>query len=74
MQFNEAVVQTLLHPEKLIPGAPALPIPTHDVEGIYATQLSDGVLYYNASDRAQRAGGMDVPAHGIRWQAAAAPK
>lgn len=47
-QFNEAVVQAISHPEKLVPGVPAIPAAVNDIDGIYATQLSDGVLYYNA--------------------------
>jgi hypothetical protein len=73
MPFNEAVVQVLAHPEKLLPGAHAIPLPVGEMDDVYATQLSDGVLYYNASDRVQRVGRLDVPAHGIRWQATLAP-
>lgn len=72
IQFNEAVVQAMVHPEKLIPGARAIPIPASDIESLYATQLSDGVLYYNALDRDQSVGGAEVPANGIRWQVNAA--
>jgi len=46
----------------------------NEVDGIYATQLSDGVLYYNATGREQQVGGGDVPAHGIRWQASGGPE
>lgn len=67
-QFNEAVVQAIVHPERLIPGALAMHVPISDVDGVYATQLSDAVLYYNPSPRDQRVGEVLVPAHGIREQ------
>ena len=73
-EFNEAVTQCLVHPERLIPGAHGVPLPPAESEGVYATQFADGVLYYNRSDQAQAAGGVDVPAKGIAWGKAGAVK
>jgi hypothetical protein len=67
-QFTEAVIQALVHPERLIPGARAVSVPVDNVEHLYATQFTDGMLYYNASDRQQQVGRMVVPASGIGWQ------
>lgn len=64
-QFNEAVVQALVHRDRLVPGASAVALPLHDTEGLYATQLTDGVLYYNATDHERPVGKLRVPAHGI---------
>ncbi len=69
-EFSEAVAQALLHPDRLLgtAGARSRTIITED-DGLYATRLSDGVLYYNAGPQPQRVDGLEVPADGIAWKA-----
>ena len=104
-EFSEAVVQALLHPERLLPagqqllpsplagegpgvrgrcgqntksfldgrvGADAAPSRTLITagDGLFATRLSDGVLYYNAGPQSRVVDGIEVPADGIAWRAA----
>jgi hypothetical protein len=66
--FGEAIVETLVHPEHLIPGARGVSIPLPVAEGIYATALADGVLYFNRTDQPYASGSALVPAHGIGYQ------
>ncbi len=79
-EFHEAVIQALEHPEILVPGARGISLPIIGGTGkqlyeraagddVFATQLDDGLLYYNASDHDRRVDGVDIPAHGIRRQA-----
>lgn len=71
--FNEAVVQALCHPEKLVAGAVALnAVTTAEGSGLFATELRDGVLYYNATGQSRRLDEVEVPANGIGWKAKAA--
>ena len=62
--FNEVVTAVLEHPEKLIPGAQGIELPPV-VDGVFATKLSDGVLYYNSTAEPHSMDGVEVPAHGI---------
>ncbi len=41
----EAMVEVLAHPERLVPGAKAIPVPPQP-PGVYATQTAEGVLTY----------------------------
>jgi hypothetical protein len=41
----EAIVQVMAHPERLVPGAKAMPVPSQP-PGTYATRVSDGVLSF----------------------------
>ncbi len=43
----EAMVQVMAHPDRLVPGAKAIPVPPQP-PGVYATRVSDGVLTYGA--------------------------
>ena len=69
-EFSEAVVQALAHPDRLSGSAAA---PSRTVitagDGLYATRLSDGILYYNAGPKSQTIDGVEVPADGIAWRA-----
>jgi hypothetical protein len=69
-EFSEAVVQALLHRDRLL-GTAAAPSPTVVTtgDGLYATRLTDGVLYYNAASQPQTVEGVTVPADGIAWRA-----
>jgi len=67
-ELNELVVQTLLHPERLMPGATGVVLASPETDGVYATELSDGVLYYNSNPEERMAGGVKVPGSGIAFQ------
>ena len=64
-EFNAVVTEVLVHPERLIPGAQGVVLHAPEVEGIFATELNDGVLYYNSTAEPHSVGGIEVPAHGI---------
>jgi len=68
-EFNEAVVQAILHPETIRPNSQGWPLPSPDSDGIYATELIDGVLYYNANSEPRTVHGLRVPAGAIGWEA-----
>jgi hypothetical protein len=69
-EFNEAVAQVLLHPERFSETAQAASHPAlTQGDGIYATQFADGILYYNAGPQPRLVNGVEVPAGGIAWQA-----
>lgn len=68
LELNELVVQALLHPEHLVPGATGVVLPSPETDGIYATELSNGVLYYNSNPDDRTVNGLNVPGHGIAFQ------
>jgi hypothetical protein len=66
--FGEALVRTLETPEKLIPGASGIALPSPEPDAIYATQFAEGVLYYSDNDQPRVIRGVTVPARGIAWE------
>lgn len=63
--FPALVSQTLQHLDRIIPGTPAIELPSPDRDGVYATQCTDGVLYLNTNDTPKTISGLVIPAHGI---------
>jgi hypothetical protein len=70
LELAEVVVQALQHPERLVPAATGITLPSPASDGIFATQLSDGILYYNSTTDSQNVNGVEVPGHGIAFQKA----
>lgn len=67
-ELQLAVVQSLAHPEKLGVAGPGADLPSPEADGVFATQCSDGVLYYNASEQPRTVRGVAVPGPGIAWK------
>jgi hypothetical protein len=67
-QLSDIVAAVLRHPQRVVPGAPAIDAAISDVEGLFVTELSDGFLYYNATAQPCTPDGIVVPAQGIAWR------
>lgn len=64
-EFNAVVAEVLRHPERLIPDAKGADLPVVAADGVFATRLSDGVLYYNSTAEPYSLRAGEVPAVGI---------
>jgi hypothetical protein len=64
-EFNALVAEVMRHPERLNPDAKGAELPVVATDGVFATQLSDGVLYYNSTTEPQKLKEGEVPAAGI---------
>jgi len=60
----EAVLQALAHPDRRLPDADGVTLPNTDADGVYATQLESGVLWYNSTAEARTVDGAQVPPRG----------
>jgi len=68
-EFNSAVVEALLHPDRLVAGARGVALPSPEVDLVYATELTDGWLYLNANSQPRTVAGQEISAGGILWRA-----
>ena len=64
-EFNAVVAEVMRHPERLNPDAKGAALPLVATDGVFATRLSDGVLYYNSTAEPQKLREGQVPAAGI---------
>lgn len=62
------MTELLTHPAKLLPGTRGTPLPASLPEGVFATELRNGRLYYNSTSIPCKAGDVTVPAFGIAQQ------
>lgn len=65
LDFNAVVAEVMRHPERLIPDAKGVELPVVATDGVFATRLSDGVLYYNSTAEPHKMTEGEVPAVGI---------
>lgn len=69
-ELGAVVRELLVHPDRLLPDAKGIALPAAGSEGVFATTLTDGVLYYNSMSEPCKADGVEVPKNGMAWKPA----
>lgn len=66
-ELSALLIESLVNPGQFIPGAQGIRLPPSMGDSVFATELSDGFLYYNSSAEPCSADSLTIPAHGIAW-------